>query len=445
MLLNTLLNTTIFSCFCKCIKNEKPRHCILSFISHAHTEQKNGSYSATQVLFVFTLTTMMMPAGTRDEVSAAKLCRLIAASSLGSTNTHFEDIRRIVSDNPHCLNEPGTTGETPLFLAVNQRNAELVRYLLVARANANKTSSHGRTALHELASTSSHATATQDRELIQILKMHNASLKQYDANRSQPVDVARMYNAPDEIQKLLDPNFSNVPLTSMRPSMTGHESKINNKLVDSMYATSRVNSSPTPVPSLLSSSPSLNKVKMASRPPTTPELSALYGKSESNTRKIEQSRQALALSQAHMQVDHLLARADAHQHAAINRVAAERIEAQFPSTIGPYKLLYEKALAELKSSDANGRQLADDLEMQRRRANAFEKKNRDLMKEHEALNLEHAKAGEVTGELVEYKRVSHERLVTIQHALTKLKQEIKESDEVCSHCAFIYVCYCPPT
>ena len=30
------------------------------------------------------------------------------------------------------------------------------------------------------------------------------------------------------------------------------------------------------------------------------------------------------------------------------------------------------------------------------------------------------KAGEVTGELVEYKRVSHERLVTIQHALTKL-------------------------
>ena len=143
---------------------------------------------------------MFSTPATKNEEDAAQLCRLILKSFGGDSSG---EIRKLINDNPNCVNTPGTTGETPLFLAVNQRDIELSKYLLVAKADANGVTSNGRTALHELASTSSHATAKQDCELVQVLVMYNASVEKYDANRSQPVDIARMYNAPDSVQKAL--------------------------------------------------------------------------------------------------------------------------------------------------------------------------------------------------------------------------------------------------
>ena len=144
--------------------------------------------------------TMLLAPTSRAEDSSAQLCRLIL-KSFG--HDQFSAIRRIVNDNPSCINTPGSTGETPLYLAVNQRNTDLVKFLLVAKADANGSTSNGRTALHEIASTSSHATAKQDCELIDLLVTYNGSLSKFDANHSQPVDIARMYNAPDSVLKAL--------------------------------------------------------------------------------------------------------------------------------------------------------------------------------------------------------------------------------------------------
>ena len=363
----------------------------------------------------------MLSSLSKDEEDSATLCRLIL-KSYGQSG--FEEIRSVVNANAHCINTAGSTGETPLFLAVNQRNVPLVKFLLVSKADPNGTSANGRTALHELASSSSHATERTDRELIELLMVHNASVTTHDENHSKPVDIARMYNAPQSIQELL--------------SRAGHSNATSSLTTTSNvgfgFTPSRMAHAVDDVPSVTTtSSSSSSSSSSTTRMPATPELQALFRHSAENKRLIQESQKAVERARAAGLVDTALARAKAQRDATDRRAMVDRIEAAFPDTHGPYKLLYEKALAELRDSQKSLRNAMDDLKRAEGQIEELERINREMSKDRDSVNLE-------TAGLVEYKRLSQARLQKIQSALAKLKSEIKDSDEV-----FFQELYCHPT
>ena len=382
---------------------------------------------------------MLTAAPTRDEDDAAKLCQLIL-KSFGSDQG--AEVRRLVGSNPHCVNVPGRTGETPLFLAVNARNADLVKFLLVSNADPNGCAANGRTALHELASTSSHATAKQDCELVEALVMYNASVEKYDANRSQPIDIARMYNAPDAVQRALGRLSGAIDSTSATAATAG---------VTGVSAGSGAGSIGglryTPSREAVTAAAHTPLAAPTVRAPVTPELLSLYNSSANKRRDADSATKLLQQTQAQQRVDELLARAqDRHRQQQLTLTAASASasspvvpgnsyhnhDALLHGDFGPYRLLHDKVAAELRESQRQLRTATEELDAAKARVIQLETANRELALTREEVNLERAKAVNTMAvvELTEYKQSQHRRMVALQQALTKLKDNIKESDEV---------------